>query len=134
MTRLFIELYLDEDVSALLLKRLRSRGFIATSALEAGLLGSSDGTQLAYAVSQQRTLISHNRIHFEALAKEYFVDGRKHYGIAADDGKSDALHLRANGNELLNVLVPQILTYCSFSFFNISTALALPGSSLNDFS
>jgi len=81
MTRLFIELYLDEDVSALLLKLLRSRGFIATSALEAGLLGNNDETQLAYAVSQHRTLISHNRIHFEALAKEYFVDGRKHYGI-----------------------------------------------------
>lgn len=81
MTRLFIELYLDEDVSALLLKRLRSRGFIATSALEAGLLGSSDEIQLAYAISQQRTLISHNRIHFEALANAYFADGRKHYGI-----------------------------------------------------
>jgi hypothetical protein len=64
-----------------LLKRLRSRGFIANSALEAGLLGSNDETQPAYAVSQQKTLISHNRIHFEALAKEYFVEGRKHYGI-----------------------------------------------------
>lgn len=80
MTRLFIELYLDEDVSALLLKRLRSRGFLATSALEAGLLGSSDEAQLAYAVSRQRTMITHNRIHFEALAREYFADGRNHYG------------------------------------------------------
>ncbi len=81
MTRLFIELYLDEDVSALLLKRLRSRGFDATSAQEGGQIGISDDAQLAYAVSHQRTLITHNRIHFERLAQEYFAGARKHHGI-----------------------------------------------------
>ena len=41
MSRLFSELYIDEDVSALLAKLLRSRGFVVTSALDAGLLGAA---------------------------------------------------------------------------------------------
>jgi hypothetical protein len=37
--------------------------------------------QLAYAVSQQRTLVTHNRADFERLALEYFSSGITHYGI-----------------------------------------------------
>ncbi len=36
---LFIELYLDEDVSVLVGARIRARGFSAVSTLEAGNLG-----------------------------------------------------------------------------------------------
>jgi predicted nuclease of predicted toxin-antitoxin system len=81
MNRLFIELYLDEDVSALVATLVRSRGFEATTTAEAGQLGNSDAEQLAYAVSQQKTILTHNRVDFEELAREYLAKGQMHYGI-----------------------------------------------------
>jgi hypothetical protein len=44
-------------------------------------LGSSDAEQLAYAVSQHKALLTHNRRHFEALAQSYAATGRIHYGM-----------------------------------------------------
>ncbi len=81
MSRLFIELYLDEDVSVLIAELLRVRGFMAQTTQEAGRKNTSDEDQLAYAVSQQRAVLTHNRDDFAALAQRYFADGRKHYGI-----------------------------------------------------
>lgn len=81
MTRLFIELYLDEDVDVLVADLVRARGFQATTTQQAGQGGSSDADQLAYAVSRQMALLTHNRDHFEALAQQYFAAGRAHYGI-----------------------------------------------------
>ncbi len=80
MSRLFIELYCDEDVSVLLAKLLRAR-FIAVTPQEAGRLGSANAERSAYAVSQRKTLLTHNGIDFEALAQEYFRIGRRHFGI-----------------------------------------------------
>lgn len=80
MARLFIELYLDEDVNVLIADLLRGRGFAATTRDE-GQLQNSDTAQLAYAVSQQKTLLTHNRADFEALAQEYAAKGEKHFGI-----------------------------------------------------
>ncbi len=81
MSKLFIELYLDEDVSVLVAELLRARGFEAMTTREAGQLQNSDADQLAYAVSQRRTFLTHNRTHFEALAKDYLATGQTHYGI-----------------------------------------------------
>lgn len=81
MSRLFIEFYLDEDVSALLAKLLRSRGFVATSAQEAGMLGCSDEDQFAHAAILGQSLLTHNRVDFEALAQRYYKTGRTHSGL-----------------------------------------------------
>lgn len=81
MNRLFIELYLDEDVSALVAKLLRVRGFTVQTTQEAGRTETDDDKQLEYAVSQQRVVLTHNRDDFAQLAQEYFAAGRKHYGI-----------------------------------------------------
>ena len=81
MTRLFIELYLDEDVSALVADLMRARGFVALTTTEARQIGGSDAAQLEYAVSRRKTLLTHNRADFEALARQYFSTGRTHYGI-----------------------------------------------------
>jgi len=56
VTRIFIELYLDEDVDVLLAELLRARGFSALTAKDAGNRGLSDANQLAFAVAQKRTL------------------------------------------------------------------------------
>lgn len=81
MNRLFIELYLDEAVSVIVGDILRARGFVAITTQEAGKLASSDQEQLEYAISQRRTLLTHNRADFEALAKRYFESGQEHHGI-----------------------------------------------------
>lgn len=81
MSHLFIELYLDEDVDVLLAELVRARGFSVTTTVEAGQLGNTDAEQLAYAVSRELVLLTHNRVHFEILAREYFTEGRTHFGI-----------------------------------------------------
>lgn len=79
--RLFIELYLDEDVDVLVAELLRARGFVALTTQGAGRLGSNDDEQLSYAISEQKALLTHNRFDFEKRATASYAAGRKHYGI-----------------------------------------------------
>ena len=81
MSSLFIELYLDEDVSILIADLMRARGFVASTTQESGQSGSSDIEQLEYAIGQRKTLLTHNRADFEYLVQQYFSTGRTHYGI-----------------------------------------------------
>jgi predicted nuclease of predicted toxin-antitoxin system len=81
MSKLFIELYLDEDVDVLVADLIKARGFVAITTTEAGNKRKDDSEQLAYATENELTLLTHNRVDFEALAQEYFVDGKTHYGI-----------------------------------------------------
>ena len=81
MSRLFAELYLDEDVSALVAELLRARGFDVQTTQEAGRKGTRDEEQLAYASSLQRTLLTNNRDDFVRLAGEFFAASRRHNGI-----------------------------------------------------
>jgi hypothetical protein len=81
MSRLFIELYLDEDVDVLVGDLVGARGFKVITTQEAGRKGQSDDEQLSYVASQQYTLLTHNRADFEELAQEYFAAGKTHYGI-----------------------------------------------------
>jgi predicted nuclease of predicted toxin-antitoxin system len=81
VSRLFISLYLDEDVAVLVATLLRARGFTAITTQEADQLGRSDPEQLTYATSQGSVLLTHNRADFEALAEQYFLAGQPHCGL-----------------------------------------------------
>jgi predicted nuclease of predicted toxin-antitoxin system len=81
VNRLFIELYLDEDVSVLVADLVRNHGFVASTTRAAGMLSRDDPEQLAYAVAGKMAVVTHNRKHYEALATEYFTTGRTHCGI-----------------------------------------------------
>jgi hypothetical protein len=81
VSRLFASLYFDEDVSVLVAKLVRSRGFSTLSSVEAGRLGSSDLEQLEFATQRQMAIVTHNRVHFELLARDWHSTGRKHCGI-----------------------------------------------------
>jgi predicted nuclease of predicted toxin-antitoxin system len=81
MSSLFIHLYLDEDVNVLVANLLNARGFDTLTVRDAGKLQLSDEEQLAYAVNQQRALVTHNRGDFEALIQTYFETGQKHHGV-----------------------------------------------------
>ena len=79
--KLFAELHLDEDVSALMATLLRARGFAVLTAHEAGMLAQDDPAQLSYAVQLERCIVTHNRVHFERLHAGYLRSGREHCGI-----------------------------------------------------
>ncbi|MEM9541334.1 MAG: DUF5615 family PIN-like protein [Cyanobacteria bacterium P01_E01_bin.42] len=81
MSEIFIKLYFDEDVHVLVADLIRARGFDAITAGDAGLLQKTDEEQLAYAASQNRVIVTHNRVDFESLAQQYFDSGRTHSGI-----------------------------------------------------
>lgn len=81
MNRLFITIYLDEDVDVLVADLIRAHGFDVKTTLEANKLHSIDEEQLEYAVEQERVFFTHNRVDFESLAKDYFALGREHEGI-----------------------------------------------------
>lgn len=80
-SRLFIELYLDEDVDVLVAQLLRARGYSAVTTQDAGLLGASDEEQLDFATSRQLALVTHNRAHFEEQIRQRFATGKHHGGI-----------------------------------------------------
>jgi len=78
---LFIEIYLDEDVSVLVAELLRARGFVVVTTQQVGNLGTSDRDQLEYATSHQLTLLTHNRADFEKLTQEHYSLGVEHSGV-----------------------------------------------------
>ena len=77
-----IRLYIDEDAMAhALLQGLRARGADVLTALEADMMGRDDPAQLAFAISQERTLYSFNVGDFCRLHAEYMEQGKHHAGI-----------------------------------------------------
>ena len=81
MSRLFIELYLDEDVDVLIANLLRNYGYSVISTNDAGLLGATDTDQMEYAAVNRRTIVTHNRQDFEDLFQGYLAQGRMHAGV-----------------------------------------------------
>ena len=78
-----LRVYLDEDVDPLLADVLRSEGFDAISAKEAGRTHQRipDEEQLAYAASVGRAIVSHNIKDYSPLAVIWAESGRNHFGI-----------------------------------------------------
>lgn len=88
---LFIQLYLDEDISVVVAELLRAHGFDVICAREAGKLGVTDDTQLQFAGSQRRAILTHNRRDFESLHQAALDEQRDHAGIIiANRRASDA--------------------------------------------
>lgn len=79
--KLFAELYMDEDVSALTATLLRSRGLNVVTALSEHMLGQDDAAQLARATALGRCIVTHNRLDFEQLHRRYLAAGQEHAGI-----------------------------------------------------
>ena len=81
-----VRLYLDEDAQRTsLIRALRARQVDVLAANEAGQVGVSDADQLAFAVSQQRTIFTFNRGDFVQLHTEYLQQNRIHSGIIVSD-------------------------------------------------
>lgn len=80
-----VKVYLDEDVPVQLAKAMRQRGMDVLTTQEAQMLETSDEQQLAYAITQQRALLTHNKRDFVIIHKTYLNDGKEHYEIIVAD-------------------------------------------------
>jgi len=77
-----IKIYIDEDaMDSDLVAALRSRGLTVITALDAGLVGKSDGEQLAFAAEQGCVLYTFNVSDFYRLHTEWSDSGREHAGM-----------------------------------------------------
>ena len=75
-------IYLDEDLSQhKLVWALRSRGFDVLTSLDAGMNGQGDDSQLTFAASQGRVLVTGNARDFALLHRDWLRQGRRHAGI-----------------------------------------------------
>lgn len=81
MSRVFAELYLDEDVDVLIAEFLRVRGFNVLTTVEAGQLGASDARQIAFAVDRGLVVVTHNRADFVRLHEQFHARAQQHHGI-----------------------------------------------------
>lgn len=72
-----LRFHLDEHVSPAVAEGLRRRGIDVTTTQEKKLLGADDGDHLAFALREQRVLVTHDRDF-----PRRHTAGAKHAGIA----------------------------------------------------
>ena len=112
--RLFIALFLDENVDERLGSALRRYGFDVQTTQEAGRKGSTDEDQLAYAARQGRAILSHNIADFVKLHKEWMTQGKSHWGILLTSTTKFRALLRKTLNFLDRFTAEEVRNECRF--------------------
>ena len=79
--RLFINLYLDEDVDILIATLIQRHGLVAITTRDASREGSNDPEQLAFAADRRLAIVTHNRDDYLRLAEQYRSARQYHAGI-----------------------------------------------------
>ncbi len=76
-----LKLFLDEDIHTGLSHALRQRGYDVVHAQDLKRKGKSDSEQLAFAVQEERCLVTFNVRDFVKLHNQYAEQGQEHWGI-----------------------------------------------------
>ncbi len=76
-----LKLFLDEDIHTGLSHALRQRGYDVIHAQDLKRKGKSDSEQLAFAVQEERCLVTFNIRDFVKLHNLYAQQNREHWGI-----------------------------------------------------
>jgi len=97
------KLYLNEHLSPRLAEQLRQHGFDVTSTLEAHMGEADDDEQLAWAVSEQRVIVTFNHKDFAVRHERYITKGKAHWGIVLSTEEATDV-LRRRLLRLLNTL------------------------------
>lgn len=79
--QLFVRIYTDEHVTALLAPALRRRGYEAQSCVEANTLEWDDEQHLAYASERGMALLTSDASDFISIARRWYADRQEHAGI-----------------------------------------------------
>ncbi|NET58494.1 MAG: hypothetical protein F6K47_20770, partial [Symploca sp. SIO2E6] len=79
--KIFASLYTDEDIANLVATLLRARGLDVLTTIDVGMTSYSDEQQLAYAASEDRCILTHNRVDYERLHLNYIQTEQQHSGI-----------------------------------------------------
>ena len=79
--RIFIRIYTDEHITALLAPALRRRGYVAQSCVEANTLGWDDEEHLVYAAERGMALMTSDASDFIPILKRWYAIKREHAGI-----------------------------------------------------
>ncbi len=79
------KLLLDEQIWVYLATLLREQGFDVIHVYESDLEHKPDSEILRSAVENHRAVVTFNTKHFIPLAREYFTEGKEHYGIVVSD-------------------------------------------------
>jgi len=75
-----LKLFLDEDIHNGLSHALRQRGFDVVHAQDLERKGKSDSQQLAFAVQEERCLVTFNVRDFVLLHNQYAGQNKEHWG------------------------------------------------------
>lgn len=114
MSPSLLRVYLDEDVDVLLGRLLDARGFDSLNASSAGHLAWPDERHLEFAAADERVLITHNRVDFEELARQWWKQSREHAGIVL------AVR-RAGSYDLMRRVLPVLTLYSQAEWHNVVT-------------
>ena len=77
-----VRLYMDEDAGEeAVVQGLRARGIDVLTTIEADQCGATDGSQLAFAAEQRRTIYTFNVGDFARLHRQLLLQGVGHSGI-----------------------------------------------------
>ncbi len=106
--RIFASLYTDEDVANLVATLLKSRGLDVLTTTEAKMSGYSDDKQLAYAASENRCILTHNRVDYERLHLNYLQAEQHHSGIIVTP-QNNAYEVAKRVSIVLNTLMAEEL-------------------------
>ena len=101
-------LYFDENVDIELALRLRADGYDVLTTREAGLLGSTDEQQLAFAAAAGRVFFTHDRRDILALTRRWSAEGRSHAGVVVASIQPPAF-LRNSPTRLLDIYTAEDL-------------------------
>jgi hypothetical protein len=77
--------FTDEDVFSAVAPALRAAGSDAVSTTEANRLGETDESQLEWAATNGRVLVTFNVSDFARLHAEWLASGRHHAGIVVSE-------------------------------------------------
>ena len=97
------KLLLDEQIWVYLATLLREQGYDVYHVTEVGLDQTPDPEIFQAASEKHRAVVTFNVKDFVPLVKEYFRDGKEHYGIVASDQISQE-ELKRRVTNLLNSL------------------------------
>lgn len=110
MAGLGIKLYTDEMLDGPLCALLRQNGYDALSSEEAGNSQQrmSDETQLQFAVSQERAILTFNVGDFVRRETDWKAQAKEHYGIIVSTQISDVGELLRRVKKHLDIYPPEV--------------------------